>query len=149
MYIDTSMKKKETGWCVSQARCQHASIPSQSAFMLTIRQLTFNAIAEFGGERRKNMKMRNDPIPAELTDLYVERISVSVLNVWRCGVGLKVGQQFKINLPVLIECDGLVITGNVRHCVKAADGGYVLGMKILRIVDTIDLAVTAYGAGSG
>ena len=102
----------------------------------SIRQLTFNLITESVRERRREAGMRTEPIPARLTDLYVENVPVAVLDISRSGIGLKVEQPFKTNLPVLIECDGLLITGNVRHCMRLTKGGFLLGMKIHRIIDT-------------
>jgi hypothetical protein len=81
------------------------------------------------------VKPRNEPIPARLTDLYRERVSVSVLNLCRTWMGVKVRDRFTINFPVLVECDGLLVVGTVRHCMKTAKGGYVLGVAIGKIVD--------------
>jgi len=105
--------------------------------MLTLREIRPILISEYQGEGRREPRTRNIPILAQLTDLYVDRISVVVVNVTRGGIGLKVEHRLRIDFPVLIECDGLVITGNVRHCVKASSGGYVIGLKIHRIIDTL------------
>ena len=78
-------------------------------------------------------KTRCAAIPAHLTDLWRERILVQVLNVTASGTGVKVDDRFPINFPVLLECQGLLIVGNVRHCVEAAGGGYILGLKIHRV----------------
>jgi hypothetical protein len=102
-----------------------------------IRQLAFDLISDSLNARKSEAKARTDAIPARLTDIYVERIPVTVLSMSRCGIGLKVDERFRTDLPVLIECDGLLIVGDVRHCMKVSRGGFVLGMKIQTIVDTV------------
>ena len=102
----------------------------------SFRQATINLAAKSADDRRTEPRVRIDAIPAQLTDLYRERIPVSIVNASRSGLGLKVDEQFTINLPVLIECEELLIVGNVRHCLKATAGGFLLGLKINRVVDT-------------
>jgi hypothetical protein len=80
------------------------------------------------------------PLAARLTDLDRERIRVSVLNVSTFGLALLVEDRFTLDFPVLIECGGLLIVGNVRHCVEAAKGGYVLGLKVNRVVEAAGTA---------
>jgi hypothetical protein len=99
------------------------------------RQLTLCLMSKSGAGRRTEARLRIEPLPGRLSDLYRERIPVQILNVSRSGIGVKVEECFAIDFPVLIECDDLLIVGNVRHCIKAAKGGYVLGMKIHKIVD--------------
>jgi hypothetical protein len=100
---------------------------------------TFSPAPKSTDERRRNQERRREPrvrteaIPAYLTDLYRQRVPVVVLDVSRSGVGLKVDERFAVDLPVLLECQGLLIVGDIRHCVPAETGGYVLGMKIHRI----------------
>ena len=74
-------------------------------------------------------------IPALLTDLYRERVPVWILNASSSGLGIRVEEPLTVNLPVLIECEGLIVVGNVRHCLKMQNGGYLLGMKIQKVVD--------------
>ena len=76
-----------------------------------------------------------EPIPAQLTDLYRDRAPVVVLKATRSILGLAVTDRFLIDFPVLIECDGLLILGNVRHCIRASHGGYVLGIMVSRILE--------------
>src|ERR1700733_13410027 len=76
---------------------------------------------------RMDTRPRADAIPAQLTDLYRERVPVAVVKTSGSGMGVKADERFAINFPVLIECVGLIIMGPVRHCMKAAKGGYVLG----------------------
>jgi hypothetical protein len=99
------------------------------------RQLTLSLTSALKSERRWEPRNRTEALRGYLTDLYRERIPVSVLNVSHSGLGIKVGERFAIDLPVLIECEGLAIVGNVRHCMKASDGGFVIGLKIHQIVD--------------
>ena len=101
------------------------------------RELTLGLGEEHGFERRTEVRTRIEAIPARLTDLYHDRLPVVVLNVSRSGLGLIALDKFAVDLPVLVECEGLLVVGSVRHCVKAADNtGYILGVKIQRIVDT-------------
>jgi hypothetical protein len=99
-------------------------------------QLTLDLVPDFSVERRKETRTRTGPIPARLTDLYRDQIPVTVLNISRGGLGVKVEDPFAINLPVLLECDGLLIVAIVRHCITTAIGGFVLGLKTYRIVET-------------
>jgi hypothetical protein len=101
-------------------------------------QLNLDLVPDFFAERRREIRLRTEAVPARLTDLYRDRLPVTVLNVSRGGLGVKVQERFIINLPVLLECDGLLIVGNVRHCVKAAKDGYILGLRTLKVVDTSD-----------
>lgn len=73
-------------------------------------------------------------IPARLTDVFREGLPVTVVNVSPSGLGVKVEDKFKVGLPVIMECEGLLILGNVRHCLPA-EGGYLLGIKIHKIID--------------
>lgn len=102
----------------------------------SLRQVAFDLASKSANDRRSESRTRTEAIPARLTDLYRERVPVSILNVSRSGLGLKVEEHFTVNLPVLIECEGLLIICNVRHCVKASAGGYLLGLKIEKVVDT-------------
>jgi hypothetical protein len=102
------------------------------------RQLTLSLFSQSATERRYSVSTRIQALPARLTDLYREQVPVEVLNVSAAGLGIKVDERFAIGFPVLIECDGLLIVGNIRHCIKASEGGYVLGMKIHKVVDTQD-----------
>jgi hypothetical protein len=101
------------------------------------RQLTFNLTRRSGADRRREGRTRTEPTPALLTDIYRDRIPVTVLNVSRSGLGVKVDERFDIDFPVLIECEGLLIIGIVRHCMKATGGGYILGMKLDRMVEAV------------
>jgi hypothetical protein len=102
------------------------------------RQLTLNLALTHDHERRVEPRNRTEPLPAQLTDLYRERVPVLVLNVSRSGLGIKTDERFSLDLPILIECEGLVIVGNVQHCMKAVGGGFILGMKIHQIIDIGD-----------
>jgi hypothetical protein len=82
-------------------------------------------------------------IPAWLSDLYRDRAPVTVAYRSHSNLGVMVEDRFTINFPVLIECEGVAILGNVRHCLKAADGGYVLGIKINQIVHPVRADVPA------
>jgi len=79
-------------------------------------------------------KERLTPQPAQLTDLYRERMPVEVLNLTRSNLGLKVSERFTVNLPVLVEYAGLLVVATVRHCLPAEDGGYVLGLAVYKTV---------------
>jgi hypothetical protein len=103
-------------------------------------------------ERRETPRLRADSIPALLTDINRERIPVVILNMSRSGIGVKVEERFPLDFPVLLECDGLLIVGNVRHCVEATPSGYILGLKIYKVVDAAgdsksELSAVAMGAG--
>ena len=111
------------------------------------RQLTLSLVSKSASERRSEVRSRIEPLAARLTDLNRERVPVAILNVSSCGLGLKVDEPFAINFPVLIECDGLLVVGNVRHCIKCSRGGYVLGMRIHKLVDTETEGESARGAG--
>jgi hypothetical protein len=100
-------------------------------------QLTLDLVSGFAFQRRTEVRTRTGAVPAWLTDLYREHVPVAVLNVSRTGLGVMVADRFAINLPVLIECEGLLIVGNVRHCIMAANGSYLLGLKIFRTVDRV------------
>jgi hypothetical protein len=100
----------------------------------SVRQLTPD-LASKSVERRSEERIRTTAFPARLTDLYRERVPVIVLNVSESGLGLKVDDRFIIGFPVLVECEGLVILANVRHCMQATEGGYVLGLKIQKTMD--------------
>ena len=117
------------------AACQP---PQKPAMNERFRKLTLSLASTHHPERRWDPRNRTEPLPALLTDLYRERVPVSVLNVSHSGLGIKVSERFATDLPVLIECEGLAIVGNVRHCLRAADGGYVVGMKIYQIVDIME-----------
>lgn len=88
-------------------------------------------------ERRVEVRSRTEACPALLSDLYRECFPVTVLNISPSGVGVKVAAKLAVDFPVLLELNGRLILGNVRHCVRASDGaGYILGIKIQRIVNT-------------
>jgi hypothetical protein len=86
-------------------------------------------------ERRAHVRSRIEPLTALLTDIYRERMLVTILNVSKGGLGIKVPDRFIINFPVLIECENLIILCNVRHCLKSRSGGYLLGLAIQKVVD--------------
>ena len=96
-----------------------------------LRQMTPRRVSH----TQSQAKTRLEPKPAHLTDLYRQRMPVEVLNLTRSSVSLKVSERFTVNLPVLVEYAGLLVVGNVRHCVKADGGGYVLGLSIHKMVD--------------
>jgi len=100
------------------------------------RQLTLGLVSASVLERRSEARTRTETLPARLTDIYRERVPMLVLNVSRSGLGLKVEEHLMLNFPVLVECERLLIIGSVRHCMRAAQGGYVVGLKIHKIVDT-------------
>ena len=102
---------------------------------LPFRQLALSSVANPPSERRSEQRIRIEPLEAKLSDLYRERVPVSVLNLSNCGLGVKVEDRFTTHLPVLIECAGLLIVGEVRHCMKVASGGFLLGLKINKLVD--------------
>ena len=87
--------------------------------------------------RRRHARTRIEPLAAYLTDLFRERSPGQIVNISASGVGVKANEPFKVNFPVLVECRGLLIIGNVRHCLKASDGGYLLGLEVHRTVDTL------------
>jgi hypothetical protein len=103
----------------------------------SFRELALRMPLSSEAERRAEPRARAGMIPARLTDLYRERVPVWILNASRSGLGLKVEEPFTVNLPVLIECEGLIVVGNVRHCLRIHNGGYLLGMKIQKVVDTL------------
>lgn len=74
-------------------------------------------------------------IPGWLTDLYRERLPITVAYRSHSVLGAKVENPFTINFPVLIECEDVAILGNVRHCLKVADGGYLLGIKVHKVIN--------------
>ena len=100
------------------------------------RQLTLGLVSMSVFERRSETRTRTETLPARLTDIYRERVPMLVLNVSRSGLGLKVEEHLMLNFPVLVECERLLIIGSVRHCMRAAKGGYVVGLKIHKSVDT-------------
>ena len=100
------------------------------------RQLTLGLVSTSVLERSSETRTRTETLPGRLTDIYRERVPMLVLNVSRSGLGLKVEEHLMLNFPVLVECERLLIIGSVRHCMRAAKGGYVVGLKIHKIVDT-------------
>jgi hypothetical protein len=104
-------------------------------------QLTFDLSPMPPLDRRREMRSRTAPIPARLTDLYRERVNATLINISQSGLGLKVDERFIIDFPVLVEYDGLFVLGNVRHCLKANAGGYILGIKVTRVVVRLDARV--------
>jgi len=100
------------------------------------RQLTLGLVSTSVLAGRWETRTRTETLPARLTDIYRERVPMLVLNVSRSGLGLKVEDHLMLNFPVLVECERLLIIGSVRHCMRAAKGGYVVGLKIHKIVDT-------------
>jgi hypothetical protein len=107
-----------------------------STMLQPFRELTLGLVSPSARERRSESRVRTEGIQARLTDIYRERVPVVVLNLSRSGLGLKVNEHLRLNFPVLIECQGLLIIGNVRHCMKAAKSGYIAGLKIHQVVDT-------------
>lgn len=85
--------------------------------------------------RRSASRARIEPVNALVTDIDRQRVPGVVLNTSPGGIGLKVDDPFPTNFPVLLECDGLLIVGEVRHCKKASEGGYLLGLKIQRVAE--------------
>jgi hypothetical protein len=102
------------------------------------RQLTLSLALTHVPERKAEPRNGIEPIPARLTDLYRERVPILVLHVSHSGLGIKADERFTVNLPVLIECEDLVIVGDVRHCMSAAGGGFVVGVKIFQVFDVED-----------
>jgi hypothetical protein len=84
--------------------------------------------------RTPKNRLPAQPIPGWLSDLYRERAPVTVAYRSDSALAVKVEHRFTVNFPVLVEYDGLAILGNVCHCIKAADGGYMLGVKIHQFV---------------
>jgi hypothetical protein len=107
-----------------------------STMLQPFRELTLGLVSHSARERRSESRVRTEAIAARLTDIYRERVPVVVVNVSPSGLGLKVNDHLTPNFPVLIECQGLLIIGNVRHCMKAAKSGYIVGLKIHKVVDT-------------
>jgi hypothetical protein len=110
----------------------------------THRKLKLRIVSKSSSERRIEPRTRIQPVPARLSDLYRERLSADVLNVSSSGLGIKTGEPFKVNFPVLIECCDLLIVANVRHCLRSTHGSYLLGVEVHRIIelDGRDIAKT-------
>jgi hypothetical protein len=103
-----------------------------------VRQLTPDTVSKCV-ERRSEVRIRTAAIRARLSDLYRERVPVVVLNISPSGLGLKVDERFTIDFPVLVECEGLIIMANVRHCIPSVRGGYVLGLRIQKILELVNM----------
>lgn len=101
-----------------------------------LRQEALNTGVESACERREEARTRTEGLSARLTDIYRDRLPVAVVNISRSGLAVMVEDKFTVGFPVLLECKGLLIVGNVRHCVNTADGRYVLGIKAQKVVDT-------------
>src|SRR5690349_17230252 len=86
-------------------------------------------------DRRAAIRTRIKPVAAWLSDLYREQYPAHILNVSDSGLGIKSGEEFKVNFPILIECADVFVLGNVRHCVKTADGQFLLGLEIHRAME--------------
>lgn len=111
----------------------------------SFRQLTLDLASKSVMDRRSEARTRTETISARLSDLYRERIPVSVLNVSASGMGVKVEDRFAIGFPVLLECDGLLVLGNVRHCIQVLGGGFLLGLKVQRVVELTNIGVRCAG----
>lgn len=99
------------------------------------RQPKLRLVSKSTADRRTEPRTRVQPVPARLSDLYRERLPADVLNVSSWGLGIKSSEPFKVNFPVLIECGELLIVANVRHCLEATGGGYLLGLEVHRAIE--------------
>ena len=97
--------------------------------------MTHNLMSESAVGRATRDRPLPQAIPAWLTDLYRERLPITVAYRSHSVLTTRVEDPFIINFPVLIECEDVAILGNVRHCLKSADGGYILGIKIHKVIN--------------
>ena len=89
-----------------------------------------------GGGRREEIRMATKSTPATLCATSRLPIDVQIRDVSRCGLGMVTPSPVLVGSSVLVVCGGLTINGTVGHCGEGLTGGYSVGIRITRIVDT-------------